>query len=224
MEQRILIVADIRLLRDGLVHALAARAGIVVAGAAATPADAVQCTRDAAPDVVLIDSAMAGSQQTIRAIVAARPAVHVIAITVPNDTPALLACAEAGAVGFVAREGTLEDVMTAVAQASRGELACTPRIAATLLGRVAELSRGRAPGELRRLTARERDVIRLIDEGCSNKQISQRLGIELATVKNHVHNILEKLHCETRSEAAARVRGRITPPPGAYTAGTLSLR
>ena len=220
---RILVAADIRLLRDGLVHSLGQRTGVVVAAAASSAAEAVEHERRHTPDVVLIDAAMTGALGAIRAIITGGSRVRVIAFTVPSDSMALLAVAEAGAVGFVSREGSIEDILAAVEQAARGELACCPRMAATLLGRVTELARGEAPGGLRRLTAREREVIRLVDEGCSNKEISWRLGIELATVKNHVHNILEKLGCRSRSEAAARVRQRITPPADAYRSSRLTL-
>ena len=90
----------------------------------------------------------------------------------------------------------------------RGEAACSPRVAAALLRRVAD--RGararRLDGEFAPLTSRERQIVALIDEGLSNKEIAARLCIELSTVKNHVHNLLEKLGARGRGEAAARVR------------------
>ncbi len=82
---------------------------------------------------------------------------------------------------------------------------CTPRIAALLLRRVAEAAAPRSSG-LERLTPRETEIVDLIEQGLSNKQIARRLSIELATVKNHVHNILEKLEVARRGEAVARVR------------------
>src|SRR5881296_1366294 len=91
---------------------------------------------------------------------------------------------------------------------SRGVAICSPRVAACLLRRVAALAAGHG-GDLPRaqLTNREREIVRLIDNGLSNKEIARALGIEVATVKNHVHNILEKLQVHRRGEAAARVRG-----------------
>jgi DNA-binding NarL/FixJ family response regulator len=86
---------------------------------------------------------------------------------------------------------------------------CSPRLAATLLRRVAVLAADRAqPRVEARLTARELEIVELIDEGLSNKEIASRLCIEVPTVKNHVHNILEKLDVRGRAEAAARVRPR----------------
>jgi len=84
---------------------------------------------------------------------------------------------------------------------------CTPRLAAMLLGRVATLAQERrVPSALDELTAREREVVELLGEGLSNKEIASGLQIEVATVKNHVHNILDKLHVTRRAEAAALAR------------------
>ena len=108
-----------------------------------------------------------------------------------------LACAEAGLVGFVGREGTIDDLAAALAAALAGEVRCSPRVAALLCGRVATLARGRA-APAGGLTSREREVAELVSEGLSNKQIALRLGIGPATVKNHVHAVLEKLHVARR--------------------------
>jgi DNA-binding NarL/FixJ family response regulator len=98
-------------------------------------------------------------------------------------------------------------LIATLASVVRDEMACSPRIAAALLRRVASLAVERSPWPSgARLTARELEVLGLIDEGLSNKQIAGRLCIELATVKNHVHNILEKLQVGRRSEAALQVR------------------
>jgi DNA-binding NarL/FixJ family response regulator len=93
---------------------------------------------------------------------------------------------------------------------------CSPWMAATLLRRVATLAVDRAPSPPEAtLTRRELEIVALIDEGLSKKQIAWQLSIEIATVKNHVHNILEKLHVERRTEAAARVRHAAGPSPSA---------
>jgi DNA-binding NarL/FixJ family response regulator len=100
----------------------------------------------------------------------------------------------------------LDDIVAATTAVVRGETACSPRVAATLLRRVADRARERPYSEFAPLTSRERQVVALIDEGLSNKEIAARLCIELSTVKNHVHNLLEKLGARGRAEAAARVR------------------
>jgi DNA-binding NarL/FixJ family response regulator len=116
----------------------------------------------------------------------------------------------------VSREGSLEDLISALDSVSRGELLCPPRIAAGLRRRVAALAAARAPvGPRGHLTRREAEVAGLIDAGLSNKQIAQRLCIEVPTVKNHVHNILEKLQVHRRGEAAAMLRhDAIVAPQG----------
>jgi DNA-binding NarL/FixJ family response regulator len=94
-----------------------------------------------------------------------------------------------------------------VACVMRGELPCTPRLAATLFQRLALHASHRQDDGALGLTAREREILTLIDGGLSNKEIAHRLNIEVATVKNHVHRILDKLHVKRRGEAAARIRG-----------------
>lgn len=214
MDHRVLVVADVRLFRDGIVQALSRRPELSVVAAAATISEAARLSQDLGPDVILIDLAMATCRETIQAVLSVQPQVKVIAIGMGVDSRSLLDYAEAGVAGFVSREGTIDDVVSAVERAARGELDCSPRQAAALLGRVTELARGiRLGGKGRRLTLREREVLRLIDHGLSNKQIAGKLGIELATVKNHVHNILEKLQCCGRVEAAERARARIATLP-----------
>jgi DNA-binding NarL/FixJ family response regulator len=125
----------------------------------------------------------------------------------PDQEDTLLEWAEAGVAGLVPREASFEDLLCTVGHAVRGEFRCSPRFAGRLLQRLAQPRLAAHPPErLSSLTARETEIIRLIDQGLSNKAIAVELGIELATVKNHVHNLLEKLHVHRRAEAAARIR------------------
>jgi DNA-binding NarL/FixJ family response regulator len=138
----------------------------------------------------------------------ATPEAKIIALGVEDDEDIVLACAEAGVSGFVPPEGTLDDLLATVESVRRGEILCSPRTAGVLLRRVASLAGNRDSAWIElRLTRRELQIVQLIDEGCSNKEIARLLTISLATVKNHVHNILEKLDVTRRSEAAACVRG-----------------
>ena len=115
--------------------------------------------------------------------------------------------AEAGAAGYLLRSDPLVELVAVIGSVARGETRCSPRVAAALLRRVATLSHERRhQAEPTRLTAREREVLQLVDDGLSNKQIARRLSIELRTVKNHVHHILEKFQVHRRAEAAARFR------------------
>jgi two-component system, NarL family, nitrate/nitrite response regulator NarL len=97
-------------------------------------------------------------------------------------------------------------LLQTIESVERGELLCTPRVAASLLHRVQWLSRYAQPAPAQHLTYREREVLQLIDQGFSNKEIARALSIELGTVKNHVHNILNKLKVARRSEAARWAR------------------
>jgi two-component system nitrate/nitrite response regulator NarL len=205
---RVLIVADIRLYRDGLADILGRRALLDVVGSADSSAAAIARAVELSPDLILVDEAMPESSAAIRSLLALRPAAKIIALGVGETEGEVIACAEAGVSGYVARQASLEDLVAVVDSVGRGELLCSPRAAASLLRRVALQAAGGADaGPASRLTSREGQIVRLIEQGLSNKEIASRLGIEVATVKNHVHNILEKLQVRRRAEAAAHVRG-----------------
>ena len=119
----------------------------------------------------------------------------------------------------------MDDLTSTIISVTRGELLCSPRVAATLLRRVGALANGaRAPHALRGLTFREREVLDLIDGGLSNKEIAVRLHIEVATVKNHVHNLLEKLHVTSRAQAAAQLGPRTSGHRRRPTVTSVSAR
>ena len=144
---------------------------------------------------------------TVRVIGEATPEAKVVALAVSDTEEDVIACAEAGACGYVLRDETLDDLETVVEGVARGEIQCSPRITASLLRRVGTLAAElRGPSPNASLTAREAEVAELLDQGLSNKEIGQRLGIALPTVKNHVHRILDKLHVHRRAEAAARFK------------------
>jgi two-component system nitrate/nitrite response regulator NarL len=141
------------------------------------------------PDVVLLDTAIGDGPAAVREAAACMPRARIVALGVSETTEELIPLAEAGIAGFVTRGATHYEVADAVWGAAHDELDCSPQVASSLLRHV-------------RLLADRRPR----DEGLSNKQIAARLCIELATVKNHVHNILEKLHVSRRGEAVARLR------------------
>jgi two-component system, NarL family, nitrate/nitrite response regulator NarL len=109
-------------------------------------------------------------------------------------------------VGFVGRDGTLAELATAVERALAGEVRCSPKLAALLCERVAALA-GRMGDVPSGLTRRERQIADLVADGLSNKEIAIELRIGPATVKNHIHNILEKLHVPRRGAIGSRLRG-----------------
>jgi two-component system nitrate/nitrite response regulator NarL len=204
----VLVLTPTRLYREGLSALLGARDGIDVIGTAPAVDEALVALSTLRADVVLLDIDMPNALSAARKMVAVAPAIKVIALALEDQTDRVLDCAEAGMAGFVNQDASVDDLLSAITAATTDELTCTPKIAAALLHRVADLART-APGQehdVLSLTNRETDIIKLIDKGLSNKEIAARLCIGVATVKNHVHNILEKLHVHRRGEAAARVR------------------
>ena len=211
---RVLLVTDIRIYREGLADALARREQLEVVGGAPSLEAAIVALRASRPDVVLVDMAMVSGLATARALLDAEPGLRVIALGVPDAESDLIACAEAGIAGLVPRDASLGDLVATLESTVRGELLCSPRMAASILRRLAKLAAERDNTSLAiPLTAREREVVNFVDRGLSNKEIARGLGIEVPTVKNHVHNILEKLNVHRRGEAAALIRRRITRTP-----------
>jgi len=210
-----LIVSDIRLYREGLMHRLADHAGVTVVAGTSSVRTALEIARETPPDVVLLDVAVPDWISLPRELARESPAVRVVAFALYDSPQVVVQCAEAGVAGYVAREGGLDDLISAVEGAVRGEVFCSPSTAATLVRHVATLSVGAAAFDVAQilgapmLTQRELQIVELIDQGLSNKEIAQQLHIETATVKNHVHNILDKLKVSRRAEAAAAVRQAI---------------
>jgi DNA-binding NarL/FixJ family response regulator len=202
---RVLIVSDIRLYREGLAQVVD-RGTLHVAGAFATVADALGQLSEQPPDVVLLDMANPNALAGIRSARARLPSAKIVALGVARHDGDLIACAEAGIAGYIFRDASLDELMATVESAARGELRCSPDVAATLLRRIARLSGDSSTSFESRLTRREREIVSLVDQGLTNKEIAARLYIEIATVKNHIHNILEKLGVRTRAEAAATLR------------------
>ncbi|GAA4547943.1 response regulator transcription factor [Amycolatopsis samaneae] len=204
----LLVIAGVRFYRDGLAGVLAKLPDVRAVGTAADGAEGLAELRRAEPDIVLLDMALPDAARIAGAVLRVAPGTAVLALGVAETE--VLACAEAGIAGYVARDGSLGDLVAAVRAAARGEAVCSPRISASLMRRVAALSHGgtssRPPG---RLTRREREIVDLIAQGLINREIAARLGIELCTVKNHVHNILHKLGVTRRSDVAAFARAAV---------------
>lgn len=205
----LVVIAPVRLYREGLAALFAERAGFAVAATAVDREDGLARIRERSPDIVLLALAPSTGPALVREIVSAAPGTSVVVLGVRDDDPEVLPLAEAGAAGYVTTEASADELVHVVEGVARGEMPCSPRLAATLLRRVTVLAQERGiPPSLASLTAREREIVGLIDEGLSNKQIAHDLSIEVTTVKNHVHNILEKLNVSRRAEAAALVRKR----------------
>jgi two-component system nitrate/nitrite response regulator NarL len=204
---RVLVAGDIRLFREGLALYLGSQPDITVVTTAGSRRELLEALPSTRPDILLLDMAMPDSLPALREVADRAPGTHVIALAVPEIEPAVMACAEAGIAGYVPRDGSLEDLMSAVRRAARGESLLPPRVIGTLLRRLSALApqAADAPGAAE-LTARELEIAHLVDEGMSNKLIAGRLCIELSTVKNHMHRILAKLHAQHRAEIPRRLR------------------
>ena len=144
------------------------------------------------------------------------PSVLVVVTGIPRSEAAVVRAVEAGAAGFVLSEQSIEEALAAICAARNGEARIAPGIAPVLMDRLAKLKASVTDADTigRRyieLTAREREVLELIGHRLTNQQIAERLVVEVGTVKNHVHSILEKLDKRTREEAAGYLRSL---PPG----------
>lgn len=209
---RVFILSDVRLFREGLVLLLLRDLSVIVVGA--SPAsNAGARIAEVRPDVVLLDANlkdMPGCAQCVRDIA---PEIKIVAFALGEVDQELLACAEAGISAFVGRDASHRDLLLAIDQARRGEFSVSPHQATLLLGRIAELAelRSQSPGSAN-LTRREREIVPLIERGLSNKEIARHLSVEAATIKNHVHNILEKMQLRRRGEIAARIRNGQSRP------------
>jgi DNA-binding NarL/FixJ family response regulator len=217
---RIVIVGSIRLYREGLAQLLSQYDGVAIAGAVPDAATALATLQQLAPDVVLLDMATPDSHRLARELHERAPGVPFVAIGISGSDDDLLACAETGAAGCVTREASVDELVAAARRARLGEPAYSPRTVAQLVRRLADLSRERISlGAPSRLTPRESEIAALLAQNLSNKEIARRLRIEVATVKNHVHNLLEKLNIHRRAEAAGALRsgggGRHVSAPAA---------
>jgi two-component system, NarL family, nitrate/nitrite response regulator NarL len=201
---RVLVISDTLLYREGIARGLALDEKLLVAGVT-TGREALAMMTEAAADAVLLDTAAPDALAVARMLKLTWPGVAVIGFGVGDDANSL-ACAEAGLVGFVGRDGTLAELATAVERALAGEVRCSPKLAALLCERVAALA-GRMGDVPSGLTRRERQIADLVADGLSNKEIAIELRIGPATVKNHIHNILEKLHVPRRGAIGSRLRG-----------------
>lgn len=215
---RLLLVAHVRLLREQLASALAERQQFLVVAATGDEATAIASAVMYQADVMLVDHALPHASYLLRQMAEHCPATRTLVIGVPDDEREVIAFAEAGMWGYTPPDANLDELANAIERVDRGESTCTRQMMTLLIRRLATRNRDRTTEGLPiSLTTRERQIAALIDDGLSNKEIAGRLGVEVATVKNHVHNLLSKLRVKRRAEAAAHLRARtprLTPPPG----------
>jgi two-component system, NarL family, nitrate/nitrite response regulator NarL len=204
----ILIVAKVRLFREGLAVALGKAADLRVVAVAARSTQIREAFAEREHAVILLDLSGSDDAREARALLAVDPRARIVAIGVTDREADIVACAEAGVAGFVTQESSISELTRMIECVARDELPCSPRVAAVLNRRVATLATERRKTGLAesRLSRRELEVARLIDQGLSNREIARRLSIEIGTVKNHVHSVLDKLGVRSRADAAAWLR------------------
>jgi two-component system, NarL family, nitrate/nitrite response regulator NarL len=203
---RVFVVSDVCFYREGLAQVLASTDQVVVLGTAAGTDDGLRLAAQLQPDVVLLDTAMADGVWMAHQLADTTPDTRIVALAVPEAEEDLIVLVEAGVLGYVTREQSLDEVVAAIVSVVREEMACSPKTRALVVKRVRALAAEfRAPVHAR-LTKRQLEILDLIAEGLSNKEIAYELSIEPATVKNHVHGILEKLQVHTRTAAVAEVK------------------
>jgi two-component system nitrate/nitrite response regulator NarL len=205
---RVLVASDVRLLCDGLSMAFASDPAVAVEATVFDAESLVDGSRASLPGVVILDVSMPRALDAARVVASELPGTRIVAVAVDESVNDVVACAEAGIAGYVPQDATFDDLRETLLSVADGETPCSPRIAAGLFRRLATLSAERQlrPALPSRLTAREYEVLRLIQRGLSNKEIAARLHIALPTVKNHVHRILDKLDVDRRGAAADWLR------------------
>ncbi|HEY8906840.1 MAG TPA: response regulator transcription factor [Rhodoferax sp.] len=197
----ILVVDDHPLFRQGVVSSLAMDREFQVVAETDSGEDALALARKLLPNVVLLDISMPGWGGIVTAekIATACPATVIVMLTGSDDKDKLLAALKAGARAYVLKGVSAKELASVVRSAVAGEVYVSPSIAAEML---VSLTKGKAPDPLQELTDRERDILALIGNGLTNREIGERLFLSEKTIKHYVTNILQKLQVRSRVEAA----------------------
>ena len=203
---RVLLIEDNRLLREGLTAMLREQPDINVI-ASSGDGDALQKRKKHRPDVVLLDLGLR-SQNSLRTVELVKKSVPEAKIIVMDLAPVqseLVEYVKAGVSGFVLKDATFDDFLKTIRSVAEGAKVLPPLLTGSLFSQIVDHARRKTKGNLFRsvkMTIREREVVDLIAQGLSNKEIAGRLHLATHTVKTHVHNILEKLALHTRLEIA----------------------
>jgi len=209
---RLLLVDDQAMFREGLRLILAQQADFEIAGEAGDGLAALEAIRRINPDVVLMDLRMPslGGVEATRRIKADAPGIKVIVLTTFEEDEEVFSALRAGAAGFLLKDSSSEKLCEAIRLAARGETWLQPSVAAKLVAEFGRLAPRSPPPQrgssLEPLSPREREVLRCLAEGMSNKEIGAKLAISEGTVKNHMSQVLGKLQVLDRTQAALRAR------------------
>jgi DNA-binding NarL/FixJ family response regulator len=213
MKTRLLLVDDQSLFREGLRLLLAQQSDLEIVGEAGNGEEALALARACSPDVILMDlrmPVMDGIEAT-RRIVAEHLPARIIVLTTFEDDEEVYAALAAGATGYLLKASPSEKLFGAVRMTARGEAFLEPSVTTKVLAHFSRMAhrehhRPAPPPLIEPLSGREVEVLRLLADGCSNKEIGVRLAIAEGTVKNHMTNVLGKLGVLDRTQAALRAR------------------
>jgi len=198
---RLVVASGVRIYRDSLAELLGADVRLDVVARASGWNTCLDALASHAPDVVVLDLRLTPGGVDLRSLAPAK----VVALAV-EGVEGVVQCGEAGAAGYITVDDSVARAVERILSAQRGEVDATPDVAARLLARLSELHT--ALPRVQTLTRREREIADLVGAGLSNKEIAARLHIEVATVKNHVHNVIAKSGACERHGAAELLRGR----------------
>ena len=201
---RIMVVDDHGIVREGLKMVLALESDFDVVGEAASGDEAIASAPNLRPDVVLMDVLMAGTDgiDACRQIKSALPDTRVLMLTSHDETLAVEAAVLAGASGYLLKNGGREDLIKGIRAVAQGESLLSPSVAAKVLGRFADLTRKERERQNDLLSDREKEVLVLVAQGDTNKEIAAKLVLSENTVRNHVSHVLDKLDLSRRSQMA----------------------
>lgn len=197
----IVVVDDHPLFRQGVVAALQQEADFQVVGETDSGEQALQLARTLMPQVMLLDVSMTGWNgiTTAEKVSIACPATAIVMLTVSDDKDRLLAAFKAGARAYVLKGVSAQELARVVRAAAAGEVYVSQSLAGEML---VSLTQGKAPDPLQELTSREREILALIGNGYTNRQIGEKIFLSEQTIKHYVTNILQKLQVRSRVEAA----------------------
>lgn len=206
---QVLLVNETRLICNILASALEDEPDITVIGSAITVDEAIAKLKDEIVDVTLVSTRLPnrGALQILQTISDISPETKALVLGLTENKERVLHYVEAGAIGYVLKDDSVDDMIEAIRAAQAGKSLVSPKIAAALMERVAELAQLFANVEsgvadTTSLTIREKEVLDLLAQNKTNQEIAEELVIEVGTVKNHVHSILQKLGVRSREEAA----------------------
>jgi len=203
----IILMTQVRLMGEGLASCIGRRPDMVVQAIVSDIATLRQALATTPTDLVLIDATQGVEVNDVRATVADHPGVAFVALGLTEQRQDVIQCGRAGFSGYIPREASIDALCETLADVAAGRLVCPAEISSGLFRALFRDSPATGPpASDQPLTRRESDVLRLIGEGLSNKEIARELILSVATVKHHVHHILDKLQLPRRAQAMRRVR------------------